>query len=126
MVALLTVALPALPAAQSKQPAVVGTWNGAYDGDSVGTYSMTVAVGESKALGGTLQVTDSDGGNFTVPFKSVAAKGASATLKYDSSSGEEVTIDVTIDGASLKGTWKAVDPSTSTAVAAGTLTGTRK
>jgi len=128
MMALLTVALPALPAAQSqsKAPAIVGTWSGPYDGDGNGTYSMTIAPGESKALGGTLEATSADGGSFKASFKSVVASGATATLKYDSTSGEEVQIDVTIDGSSLSGTWKAVDPATSTAVATGTLTGTKK
>jgi len=126
LVALLSAALSAFPAAQSTEPAIVGTWSGPYNGDGNGTYSMTITQGESKALGGTLQATSADGGSFTAPFKSVVTSGTTATLKYDSPSGEEVQIDVTIDGSSLSGTWKAVEPSTSTAVATGTLTGTKK
>jgi hypothetical protein len=125
LVALLAVSLPAFPAAQSKSPAIVGTWSGPYEGDSTGTYSMTITQGESKALGGTLEATSADGGSFTANFKSVVTSGATATLKYDLSSGEEVQIDVTIDGTSLTGTWKAVEPGTATPTATGTLTGTR-
>ena len=126
LVGMLTVALPALPSAQSDTPAIVGTWSGTFEGDSSGTVSSTVTQGEAKALAGTLTVKRSDGGTFTVDFKSVVASGATATMKYDSSDGSEVQIDVTVEGTSVKGTWKAVDPATSNPVAQGTVTGTKK
>jgi hypothetical protein len=125
LVALLVAALPAFPMAQSTQPAVVGTWNGPFDGDAAGTYSMTIAQDQSKKLGGTLQV-QFEGGGYSAEFKSIVVDGSTATLKYDTQEGAEVQLDVTIDGATLKGSWKVSEPGTSTVSSSGTLSGTRK
>ena len=125
LAALLTMALPAFPTAQSKQPAIVGTWSGPFDGDSAGTYSMTIAADQSNKLGGTIEVRFEAGG-YHASFKSIVAEGAATTLKYDTEEGGEVQIDVTIDGASLKGTWKVSDAGSTTAVSTGTMTGTKK
>lgn len=123
----LVIGLAALPAAAqvaTPAPAIVGTWNGPFDGDSAGTYSMTITDDASSGLAGTLQVNGSDGGEgYTATFKSVVADGEAATLKYDTPDGAEVQIEVKIDGATLSGSWKVFDAGTTTAVQTGTLTG---
>jgi uncharacterized protein (DUF2147 family) len=106
-------------------PPIVGTWSGPYDGDSTGTYSMTISQDASKALTGTVQV-NGDGDSYTAKFKSITAQKDTATLKYDSPSGGEVQLDVIVDGQALKGTWKATEPGTATPSSTGTFTGTRK
>ena len=105
-------------------PAIVGTWNGTYDGEGAGTYSMTVTADPSTGLGGSLQVNPGEGG-YDVTFTSVVAEGRTATLKYDSPEGGEVQIDVTVDGDGLTGAWKAFEAGTTTVVATGTLSGKR-
>ena len=115
---------PAPAQTATAAPAIVGTWNGTYDGEGAGTYSMTIAADPSTGLGGTLKVNPGEGG-YDVTFKSVVTEGRTATLTYDSPEGGEVQIDVTVDGDGLTGAWKAFEAGTTTVVATGTLSGKR-
>lgn len=108
------------------EDALVGTWTGPYDGSGVGKYSMSITRDDTKQLVGTLEVSPSEGGGFSVAFKSIVVTGSAAVLKYDDpGGGSEVQIDVTLDGKSLKGTWKATETGSNTVVSEGTLTGTK-
>jgi hypothetical protein len=105
----------ALPSAQgttaSKDP-IVGNWAGTYDGDGAGKFTMSISRDAAKQLGGTLQATSDDGGNFTATFKSIVVDGSKVAMAYDSpGDGAVVTLDATLDGTTLKGTWKSVDSS---------------
>ena len=115
VVAIALSAAIALPSAQgttaSKDP-IVGNWAGTYDGDDTGKFTMSISRDAAKKLGGTLQATSDDGGNFTATFKSIVVDGSKVTMAYDSpGDGGVVTLDATLDGATLKGTWKSVDGS---------------
>ena len=59
-------------------------------------------------------------------FKSIVVDGSKVTLAYDSpGDGGAVTLDATLDGTTLKGTWKSVDGS-GTVVAGGTFTSAKQ
>ena len=105
----------------------VGSWAGTYDGDSLGTFTMSIVRDAAKQLAGTLQVVREEGGGYTAAFTSIAVNGAIVTLAYDSPSvGGLVQLDGTLDGATLKGTWKAFEPGSSTVVARGGFTTSRQ
>ena len=119
----------ALPSAQgpaaSKDP-IVGSWAGTYDGDGTGKFTMSISRDAAKQLGGTLQAMPDDGGSFTVTFKSIVVDGSKVTMAYDSpGDGSVVTLDATLDGTTLKGTWKSVDAS-GAVVASGGFTSSKQ
>jgi hypothetical protein len=108
------------------EAALIGTWSGTYDGAGVGKYAMAITRDAAKALAGTLEVSPSEGGGYSATFKSIVVNGQSAVLKYDTpDGGAEIQIDVTLDGTSLKGTWRAIEAGGTSVVAEGTLTATR-
>ncbi len=73
---------------------------------------MSISRDAAKQLGGTLEATPDEGGDFTATFKSIVVDGSKVTMAYDSpDDGGVVTLDATLDGATLKGTWKSVDGS---------------
>ena len=115
VVAVALISAIALPSAQgtaaSKDP-IVGNWAGTYDGDGTGKFTMSISRDAAKQLGGTLQATPDDGGGFTATFKSIVVDGSKVVMAYDSpGDGGVVTLDATLDGTTLKGTWKSVDGS---------------
>jgi hypothetical protein len=128
-VAVAIVSAAALPLAQeagaSKDP-IVGSWAGTYDGDGTGKFTMSISRDAANQLGGTLQATSDDGGNFTVTFKSIVVDGSKVAMAYDSpGDGAVVTLDATLDGTTLEGTWKSVDGS-SNVVASGGFTSSKQ
>jgi hypothetical protein len=128
MILVMLFALPVTMArGHASEDALVGKWTGTYDGGGTpGKYAMTLARDAAKKLTGSLDVMPEGGGGYNVPFKSVEATGQAVVLKYDSPEGNAVVqIDVLIEGTSLTGTWKALDPANNAVVAEGTLTGTR-
>jgi hypothetical protein len=120
----------ALPSAQgtaaSKDP-IVGSWAGTYDGDDTGKFTMSISRDAAKQLGGTLQAMSDDGGNFSATFKSIVVDGSKVAMAYDSpgDGGVVTTLDATLDGTTLKGTWKSVD-SSGNVVASGGFTGAKQ
>ena len=105
-------ALPLAQGAAASNDPIVGRWAGTYDGDGTGKFTMSISRDAAKQLGGTLQAMSDDGGNFTVTFKSIVVDGSKVTMAYDSpGDGAVVTLDATLDGTTLKGTWKSVDGS---------------
>jgi hypothetical protein len=116
------------PAAQEggAEAALIGTWNGTYDGAGVGKFSMAIARDAAGKLGGTLQVS-SDVGGYSATFKSIAVNGRTAMLKYDTpDGGAEIQYEVTLDGTTFKGTWKAFAPKGTQVLAQGTITGAKR
>ena len=111
--------------AASKDP-IVGSWAGTYDGDGTGKFTMSIARDAAKQLGGTLQAMPDDGGGFTVTFKSIVVDGSKVAMAYDSpGDGGVVQLDATLDGTTLKGTWKSVDGS-GNVVASGGFTSSKQ
>jgi hypothetical protein len=105
------IALPSAQGTTASTDPIVGNWAGTYDGDDTGKFTMSISRDAAKTLGGTLQATSDDGGNFTATFKSIVVDGSKVTMAYDSPGDGGVTLDATLDGATLKGTWKSVDGS---------------
>ena len=129
VVAIALISAVALPSAQgaaaSKDP-VVGSWAGTYDGDGTGKFTMSISRDPAGQLGGTLEATTDDGGAFTATFKSIVVDGSKVVMAYDSpGDGNVVTLDATLDGTTLKGTWKSVDGS-GTVVASGGFTSAKQ
>ena len=107
-----TVALPSAQGTAAANDPIVGNWAGTYDGDGTGKFTMSISRDAAKQLGGTLQAMPDEGGGFTVTFKSIVVDGSKVTMAYDSpGDGGVVTLDATLDGTTLKGTWKSVDSS---------------
>ncbi len=120
-------ALPSARAKQSSDDRLVGAWTGTYDGDSTGKFTMSIARDEAKKLGGTLDVAFDEGGGYTATFKTIAIDGDTVTLAYDApDDGSKVQLDGTIEGKTLKGTWKAAEPGTSTVASSGTFTASKQ
>jgi hypothetical protein len=116
----------ALPSAQSSKDPIVGSWAGTYDGDGTGKFTMSISRDAANQLGGTLEATPDGGGVFTVTFKSIVVDGTKVTMAYDSpGDGSVVTLDATLDGTTLKGTWKSVDGS-GAVVASGGFTSSKQ
>jgi len=130
VVALTLISAAALPSAQetgaSKDP-VVGNWAGTYDGAGTGKSTMSIARDAAKKLGGTLQVVPDDGGGYTATFTSIGVDGNAVFMTYDSPvTGGQVQLEGTLDGTTLKGTWKAIEPGSTNVVAGGHFTSSKQ
>jgi hypothetical protein len=122
------VAIGAVQTSQTAEDKVIGTWTGTWDGASTGKYTMSIARDDAKKLGGTIQTVPDEGGGYTATFKSVAVDGDTVTISYDSPAGDaaEIQLVATTDGVNIKGSWKAVDPSSNTVSASGNFIGSKK
>ena len=130
VVAVALISAVALPSAQetaaSKDP-IVGSWAGTYNGDGTGRFTMSISRDAAKQLGGTLQATSDDGGGVTATFKSIVVDGSNVAMAYDSpENGGPVELQATLDGTTLKGTWKAFEPGTANVVASGAFTSAKQ
>jgi hypothetical protein len=113
-------ALPLAGQASRADDPIVGEWSGTFDGDSTGKLGMTFTRDASKNLAGSINVTFDMGEGYTATFKSIDVQGNAVTLAYDSpGDGAGITLAGTLDGTTLKGTWKAFEPGTTTAVSSG-------
>ena len=81
LVAVCTAPAPAAPQSSATEDRLIGKWGGPFEGDSTGTYTMTIALDAAKALGGTIDVALADGGGYTTTFKSVVVNDTLATLR---------------------------------------------
>jgi hypothetical protein len=120
----------AVPLAQetgASQDPLIGSWSGTFEGDSSGTFTMSIGRDESKNLGGTLEVLPEVGEGYSAKFRTVDVDGNAVTLTYDTpGEGAKVQLDGTLDGKTLKGAWKVTDTATNSVASSGSFTSSRQ
>lgn len=114
--------------AQGSSPAadIAGTWSGTYAGDGSGKYTMVISR-EAGKLTGTVDTVADGAGEYKATFKSIVVDGKAVKMAYDEPDNPtlEVSLEATVDGASMTGTWKSTNTDTKNVVASGTFTGSR-
>lgn len=106
---------------------IVGTWAGTWTGGSSGKFDMTV----TKETGGKLSVnvksTNEEGNQGSFQSKSVEVTGDKVKIKMEDSNGEvEVTLDATLDGKTLKGSYTVRSKADGSEAETGTITASKK
>jgi hypothetical protein len=121
-------AVPGAQAQKATEKDLVGLWAGRYDGaGGGGTFEMTVTKDAQGKLGGNVTPKADSGEQYTVPLTSVQFADGKATIKCPESSGEaEVTVEVTIEGTAMKGTFIVRAKADGTEVDRGTVTASKK
>jgi hypothetical protein len=116
-----------LQARVAASDAIVGKWSGTFAGDSAGTFSLTFTTDADKKLGGSIEVKSDAGDGYTTPLRVVTVDGASVKIAYDSPNGDpiDLTLDGTLEGKELKGTWAVIAKDTKEKVATGTFSSTK-
>ena len=124
----LTVAVSGLQAQSSSSTAdqLIGTWSGTYAGDGSGKYTMVLSR-EAGKLGGTVDTVADGAGGYKATFKSIVVDGKTAKMAYDEPDNPnlEISLEATVDGASMTGTWKTTNIDTKNVLASGTFTGSK-
>jgi hypothetical protein len=106
---------------------LVGAWAGAWDGGSSGTFEMTITKDADGKLGGRITPKPEGGESYTASFKSVALADGKVILKVAIPGDEgEVTVEATLDGSVLKGTYSVRAKEDGREVDTGTFTATKK
>jgi hypothetical protein len=119
--------LPLAQGTQASKDPLVGSWAGTYDGDGGGKFTMSIVRDAANQLGGTLEATSEGGGSYTATFKSIAVTDNTVVMAYDSpESGGLVELHGALDGTTLKGTWNAFEPGSTTVVASGGFTSSKQ
>jgi hypothetical protein len=121
----------AAAAAQAPQKAtekdLIGTWSGRYTGASSGAYELTINRDAEGKLSGSVSPKPDDGDTYTTPLNTIKFADGKATMTcFDSGGNAEITVEVTLEGSSLKGTYVVRARADGSEVERGTLTGTRK
>ena len=84
---------------------LAGTWKGTWEGGGTGRFDMTLAAGAGGMTGGVSVGTD--GGDYTAQFTTLSITGNKISAKYNYPLDEqgEITLNGTIDGNKVNGTW---------------------
>lgn len=104
-----------------------GTWTGSYNNDNGGSgnLSFTFTRSADGQYGGSLRFTNQDGEQ-TAPFKSVQIADGKFTAKIESPDGKaDITIQGTIHGNQMEGTYSVVVKESGEAVDGGKWSVTR-
>ena len=106
---------------------LVGAWAGSWGGGSSGTFEMTITKDADGKLGGSITPKPEGGESYTTSFKSVALADGKVTLKVAIPGDEaEVTVEATLDGSVLKGTYSVRAKEDGREVDVGKFTATKK
>lgn len=129
MSSLLCFCLAAL--AQTQQAAgekdLMGAWTGSWSGGSNGSFEMTITKDANGKLGGSITPKPEGGESYTASFKSVALADGKVTMKLADPSDEvEITLEATLDGSALKGTYLVRVKADGNEVDRGTITASKK
>jgi hypothetical protein len=112
-------------AANGKNP--VGAWAGSWTGGSNGTFEMTITKAADGKLGGSITPKPEGGESYTATFNSVAHSEGKVTIKLADPAGEvEITLEATVDGSTLKGTYSVRAKADGNEVDRGTFTANKK
>ncbi|HYN05941.1 MAG TPA: hypothetical protein VES67_00990 [Vicinamibacterales bacterium] len=125
------IAFCAAAAAQAPQKAtekdLIGTWTGKYTGGTTGAFEMTIIKGADGKLGGSVSPKPDAGDPYTTPFNSVQFADGKATMKCFDPPGEvEITLEATLEGSTIKGTYVVRARADNSEVDSGTFSGTKK
>lgn len=114
-------------APQAGAPDYLGVWAGSWDGPSSGEFDLTLGRDTEGKLQGKIAVT-AGSPPYTSDLKAIALDGADFTARYDYplDEGGEVTLQITFDGRSGKGSWILRPPGQAGEAARGTLALSRK
>jgi len=117
--------------AQTQQAAseknLLGAWTGSWGGGSSGTFEMTITKDADGKLGGSITPKPEGGESYTTSFKSVTLADGKVTLKVAVPGDEaEVTVEATLDGSVLKGTYSVRSKEDGREVDAGTFKASKK
>jgi hypothetical protein len=130
LVLLAVAGLCTAPAAQAQKPSekdLIGTWTGRYTGASSGAYELTINRDADGKLTGSVSPKPDDGEAYTTPLNTVTFAEGKVTLTcFDSSGQAEITVEATVEGSSLKGTYVVRARADGSEAERGTLTGTKK
>ncbi len=107
---------------------LIGVWTGRFEGGgSVGSFDMTIAKDAQGKLGGTVTPKFDGGEQYTVPLTSVQFADGKATVKCPDQSGDaEITVEMTIEGSGMKGTFVVRAKADGSEMDRGTLTASKK
>lgn len=112
-------------AANGKNP--VGTWAGSWTGGSNGTFDMTITKAADGKLGGSITPKPEGGEGYTATFNSVVLSDGKVTIKLADPAGEvEITLEATVDGSTLKGTYSVRAKADGNEVDRGTFTSSKR
>jgi hypothetical protein len=130
LVLLAVAGLGTAPAAQAQKPTekdLIGTWSGRYAGVSSGAYELTINRDADGKLTGSVSPKPDDGEAYTTPLNSIKfADGKVTMICFDSSGNAEITVEATVEGSSLKGTYVVRGRADGSEAERGTLTGAKK
>jgi len=106
---------------------LVGAWTGSWSGGSSGSFEMTITKDADGKLGGSITPKPEGGESYTASFKSVALVDAKITMKLaDPNDEAEITLEATLDGSALKGTYLVRVKADGNEVDRGTITANKK
>ena len=106
---------------------LIGTWTGKYAGGSTGAFEMTFTKDAEGKLAGSVSPKPDAGDPYTMQFTSIQFADGKATMKCIDPPGEvEITLEATIEGATIKGEYVVRARADGSEADRGTLTGTKK
>jgi hypothetical protein len=106
---------------------LVGAWAGSWSGGSNGAFEMTITKNTEGKLGGSITPKPDGGEGYTVSFKSVALADGKVTLKMSDPNDEvDITLEATVDGSDLKGTYSVRVKADGNEVDRGSITASKK
>lgn len=105
----------------------VGTWTGTWTGGSSGAVEIKLSLDASGKLTGEITPKPDGGDSYTVPLQIIGLTENKLTMKLTDPSGEaEITLGVTVEGSTLKGSYAVKVKADGGEVDRGTLTTTKK
>jgi hypothetical protein len=106
---------------------LIGTWAGKYVGASSGAYELTINRDAEGRLTGSVSPKPDNGEAYTTPLNSITFADGKVTITcFDSSGQSEITVEATVEGSSLKGTYVVRARADGSEAERGTHTATKK